>query len=49
MEEEELPEGVLSINEAALGIIEDRDRLEIATVMPMWRSMLSKLLPIRRS
>ena len=40
MEDGELPEGVLSINEAAQGTIDGRDRLDVAILMPMWRSML---------
>lgn len=40
MEDEGLPEGVLSINEATLGTIEGWDRLDVAILMPMWRSML---------
>lgn len=34
----ELPEGVLSINETALGTIEGGDSLDVAMVMLMWRS-----------
>ena len=43
-EEEELPEGVLSINDAALGSVEAWDHLNVVDLVLMWKSKLSSML-----
>ena len=46
MEEEELPEGVLSINDAALGSVEAWKRLDVVDLVMMWKSKLSPTLQL---